>query len=1273
MLLEYRLRIRTSDDSADALVVSSVRTDTNPYLAAPPRGDGSNFNPVTGDHLVGAYTGHIIDAITSGTDRVLTSLLEDAGYRQQLGMRKAFLEYRADGGSWTAMVAGLLVLLRLTDALTYEFTIQAPDRLEQQWTVFQPLPGETITDFLTRWPQRGCIMGGPIMGGGIGPVKDLGGWEMTIADNVSSTYRLTLKTGYGPPWYVPMRGAPNKYFEFLNDSVPSTNQSYISSYDGHTITDIDDAMALSNCPGTIVLLDDTKVCVPVSAWDYDVTGKNTGDASHGVGPLSDHGIFIHGPSLSVGTTYRVRVLTVLASEPCPVYWDGHPLDLLTKLWDEVGITWNAAAIETVRAQIGADVRIAIRVTAPQRLSDFLKSAVYGPFGVGVRSDANGDLEVFSMRVFPNTAPAATIGNDDVVQGGTTLPFELDQSTSLHRLTIEHTRLIPTTAAGASAQLGTKLPPDGFFVQSDTVHVDNADPGAFGSNEVTYSIPGMVHTADAWTLDVPRFVDALAYQLFDRAGRGLVRGVTQLLRGGAGDALALGDEALVNIAQLPNHNKRLGDDGAIPARRMQVTQLTEFPAYREVQFTDSGPNANPIATLPTLAIAASSDWPRTVAEATITNAAALNTAGYAVRLQMAVTTGAAPTAGQYVDVAYFEAGAVPTAAFALAPVTAGATVYIQARSELAGSQPSNYGTAAHVTLSAVDDPTAVTATPDAGDGSVCALSWTIGANAGLDVTDIWLRASGDPFSAAVRRETLSPGSTVYELEGLTPGASYTASVQHRDPVTQDVSDPVDVTFTAGATTIVLDAPVYPQPWSGAYAKEFGFPIPTGDYGMAVVAAELPGIVEIAEAVETAVGSGTYGSYDTVGQVPSVLGTWTMWGRVAPNDGLRRKLKARHIADGKTASAYTSEVVATPWTALALPAYPDQIFIEVTVLDPSPSTDGGTLLRIQVSGVDPAGGSPQVRITALSSNVTINTGPAVGTLSPNDQIWKLTLPDASTGPGNVTVEAVLGVKSAKTTIPVPSKSSVAIPQGSVLIDSGGFAHVQWDGPTEAVSYRYLTSTSAWPSEATTAASGNIVNGRQQDFAISPVLSLGQTIYITIVPFTGTGATGTQLTSIRLYGSFQTYARSKTQYFGAGSLLPDGDGGAGWAWKVASGLLQLTAIPANPPVLGQGFTCYVPVPAGCTLTNVSFNDNSPAAGGTTSFAVGRVSSAGAYTSLGSGSTTVGAGWQIISLNMSDTTGQRYEINVSFVNAGSVASVNDQFAGFYVTYTMPTSDKTL
>jgi hypothetical protein len=186
--------------------------------------------------------------------------------------------------------------------------------------------------------------------------------------------------------------------------------------------------------------------------------------------------------------------------------------------------------------------------------------------------------------------------------------------------------------------------------------------------------------------------------------------------------------------------------------MQVVKSTWTPRGFQLNLLDSGPNNSPYATVPTHTIAASTDFPRTIAELTITNASTLNAALAGVRIQMAVTTGAAPAATDYRDVAAYGAGQIPTTAIRLPAVVAGRKVYARAASTKVGSRPSSWQTGVSVTLSSITAPSALAASAGA-DGSFEQLTWTVGDSSML--TDVYLRASGAPTSDAVRQNTLDP--------------------------------------------------------------------------------------------------------------------------------------------------------------------------------------------------------------------------------------------------------------------------------------------------------------------------------------------------------------------------------------------------------------------------------------------------------------------------------------------------------------------------------------
>jgi tetrahydromethanopterin S-methyltransferase subunit F len=987
-LLEYQLRIRNASNTADALTITSVIAGTNPWLSTVPNGDGQSFDPLTGASFCGAFTGRICDGITSGTDRVVTSQLEDVNYRQQLMDRRAFLEYRVNGGSWTVLIAGFLTALRLVSGIEYEYEISDPTRAENDYTAFKPqtavltvaAPGaaggatslpcdalaigiasgtvlnfgavravtsaaasagatsvsvtalasavatglragytESVASFITRWPNRGCILGGPVRGGFLGQ-PDRGGWEMVVDSRqgvgVPTTY-LRFVAGYAPPSFERSTNAEecgtavNAKTDNLSNASP-----LLPSTD--SVTTFAEALC-SLWPGVILEIVGYGYYVPSTGDLAGFAGIEAQLATHLFKDIRKRGIFCRTPALGTGgfpaanTSVRVRAFTAEVSELSPIFWTGHPADLFATLFAEAGIDYSSSSVTTTKQAVGSDRRIALIITEPKPLAPFLTS-LRAAFGIGVRQNSSGQVELFPSRIQYNAVPATTIGNADVqTDANGSLPeiFAVDRASAIKRVIFEHTRLV------LSQMAFDEQATYGFVSQTERFERTNGDGSAVGNGEASFTVPGMMHTADSNAPDISGFVDAFAREVFDRWGRGVIRGSIAGLRGGSTDSLSLGDECLHDLDVLPNHNKRLGDDISVAARAMQVVKRTWTPRGFLLDLLDSGPNNAPYATVPTHTIAASTALPRTVAELTITNASTLNAAMAGIRIQMAVTTGSAPAATDYVDVAAYDYGKIPTTAITLPAVVAGRKVYARAAATSPTFRPSSWQTAVSVTLSSITAPSAFAAAAGA-DGSLEQLTWTVGDSTML--TDVYLRASGAPSSDAVRQITLDPGSARYLQESLTPSTAYTSSVQHRDKTTGDVSALVDVTYTTSATVTTLQTPLNPQPFAGTRDGVTGIPQRDGIYGVAVYALEFPGFIEVDVAVETSIGAGTYGAFVTSGtRIPSIPGDWTAWTDIAPNDGLRRLLKVRHARTGATSSSYTSNVTVTPWTPTALPPY------------------------------------------------------------------------------------------------------------------------------------------------------------------------------------------------------------------------------------------------------------------------------------------------------------------------------------------------------------------
>jgi hypothetical protein len=197
-------------------------------------------------------------------------------------------------------------------------------------------------------------------------------------------------------------------------------------------------------------------------------------------------------------------------------------------------------------------------------------------------------------------------------------------------------------------------------------------------------------------------------------------------------------------------------------------------------------------------------------------------------------------------------------------------------------------------------------------SSVALSWT-----NTDATHaVRIQKKLDTASVYELVIDLPAGSTGYTLTGLIPETDYDVRVVL-------VSDGLELgsalldSFTTdlAANQTQLDTPTGAavfEGWNPAATPPASSP---GTYGLQVTAVFGPPDMEIVfkEALETAPGSGLFGSYSEVAQIPAVVGDFTRYIATAPNDGLLRSLQAFARASGFLDSDATAPLSADPWPA------------------------------------------------------------------------------------------------------------------------------------------------------------------------------------------------------------------------------------------------------------------------------------------------------------------------------------------------------------------------
>lgn len=777
---------------------------------------------------------------------------------------------------------------------------------------------ESIAAFLTRWPQRGCAFGGPIIGGFLGR-GDSGGWTMRYELFDGTTPFLRFISGAGPTGSAVLTDINHEAM------APLTNGAVGDFRQGEEptvapITTFKHA-GLSHFANDLIV-----EVVGAGYYAPDVLMPEASfrtDTEYGLVDTEKNrqGVFLAlGTGLIPGKEYRVRAYTAEVSELSPIYHTAHPVDWTTKILTELGYAYDATSMATLKQTIGADLLYSDQIAKPENGAAWLASTILGPFGIGLRMGDDGEVEGFSTRIFTNSAPATTITDDDVVtpeEGGAGEVFAISESTAIAAVTFEHYSLyvpgaqISTPTHRVANRKATR--PDAVEKRLVRIERLNGDPGVVGNQTHEWSVNGMVHRLDSYA-PANDFLDLAIREIFDRFGRGVIECELPFLRGGSGDALRIGDECIVRVKQLPNKNKRYGDDTSVGGRAMQVVRYTPRASGALVKLLDSGPNAAAFGTAPTVTIAAASGGPfkaRRVAALTITNAATLNAAGAGAYVLMAVNL-LTPAATDYARVRWFDPGEIPIGAFALPTVVGGRRVWAKAVAIKPGFRPSAASSAANVILTSISPVSALVVTPDGSDGTVVDVEWTVGEDDHL--VDVFRRRTAGTTSADdVRLAELAPGSVQYTDTTARPGVGYTYSVQHRHPTQNDTSSLVTGTGTTNSADPDLDAPTGARGFAGQQDAAFGITNAPGIYGIAVRAAFDPSEIE----AEVSVDGGT--TYSSIGQVPARQGTWTPVTDIAANDGIARKLRARHWRPGQSRrdciAAYTVAEVAAMDVATA----------------------------------------------------------------------------------------------------------------------------------------------------------------------------------------------------------------------------------------------------------------------------------------------------------------------------------------------------------------------
>lgn len=916
----YRLILRNAADTADAVVISSYPGDANCFTVEPPSGDGPSFDPLKGSLVTGSYTYRVIDNGT--TANAITPELADADARQQLLSRKALVKISPDGSTWTSLGFGYVNAVRMPRGNEFEFAIGDTQRKEVSTDIFKyATPG---------FPKTTAIIGGPIIGG-FGSIRDYGGWGYRVADvngfgyvqldvisgrifdprkaNVGSEFRNLSTVSTALADYTNAVARP--YFEHSDQWIGATIHGSFPGLEAR----------VQERDGTIVgyftpLARRTNVTLGYwfgKAVGVDLLIRNgtpslyldqNGLDADGVTPL------VWNPG--IGDEYDIYIYIKQISQDNPLHYAGHPVDLWKAIRDEAGIPYynTAGYLNTIKALVGDDVRLELRIIESSKIGAFDERVIYGPFGLSTRM-LDGARQLFSSRQKAAAVPVATLGLTNLRDPGR--PFDLDESTAIKRVVLKQIRLTPWSTAEQD-----QPPVDGIIALPSTISIDNADTDNTTANagEVTYDIPGQISTLRSRLkgAHILSWLSGVADEIFDRWGRGIIGGEFQCLHN---VTALIGQELLANLPHMPVNNARGGN------RIIQIVGRTETPSGPNIKWLDAGSSSAP-GVVPTFTLAANATDGRKFVDVAITNGGAIT--AISGRIRVWVATGAGPASGSGSLTVLIDP-AVDDLTFTLPGFDAGTHVWVQMQTVVTGQRPGALSAFQSVNLTDLTPPTSLAVSAqDAGDPSKRMLTWVVGTN-GADIpVEVALRLTAETTAANRVVAVLPPGSTQYELTGL-DAANRTASVRHiESPPYAGASSYATVAVNTSGAAATLDPPTDPRAFSMA----------DGTFGMDVIAVEFPSEVEF----QVKLGAG---AFDTAAILTSVAGGRTVYTDFATNDGITRTLRARHVSTGYTASAWTLEVTVEPWTDQPPPEDPDG-YVPVAVGGDLVYSDNGDLILV-----------------------------------------------------------------------------------------------------------------------------------------------------------------------------------------------------------------------------------------------------------------------------------------------------------------------------------------
>jgi hypothetical protein len=337
--------------------------------------------------------------------------------------------------------------------------------------------------------------------------------------------------------------------------------------------------------------------VTITAWI--IVPRGTFPTGAGGPTYTDVPAYVHAPTAAPTAEAPLHIGIANAAHPWGTEFGGiHPATLTKRVWDALGVRYDAAAITALEADLSIP-SLWLRVTAtPGNVEAWMQDHVWAPCLLSAFVAANGERRLIDLRIPTNVDPFALVElNASNANAQSWRLAGREAITAIQWRYLNTERPFSGISEGDAAQvLG-----DGLIVDEKDWPLIEADSSAtMGTRILALSLFGAMEPTRIVERTYPQVlfggtvlqgaIAQISRDVFDLYRDGSVRGRIEVGRSTA-DQIDEGQLITIDQSSLKAPNPETGARTGL--RVVRVLSVERHPAYGEVEYLDMGPSVQPL--------------------------------------------------------------------------------------------------------------------------------------------------------------------------------------------------------------------------------------------------------------------------------------------------------------------------------------------------------------------------------------------------------------------------------------------------------------------------------------------------------------------------------------------------------------------------------------------------------------------------------------------------------------------------------------------------------